>query len=253
MSTEPEDAVRPPTYTSDGTRSARHPSPSPSPSDSDQSLVSAPSRPASPLPSHIESTSQISHLRSPEITHPPSPGPTPLSQGYIVGPYHARVISSPPPIRPLRQSLDVPSTSSTTKIPIQRAYSRSQPIASVNATNYACILRKTPLHRRFLAFGSATSSITGSFTIDPFLYIPVDLLPPLRKSEKEADRKNLRLEVENGGIDVNINLVGENPSVCRSPVPRTTIGLGIAGGSRNSTFPILARIVSYTPCSLPSS
>lgn len=244
---------RPPTYTSERHRDDPPGSPPPSDSGTEESLVSAPSRPSSPPP---VAHRPISRARQrPHSTQPyPSPQAAALaSQGYIVAPYQTeeQLPSQQQfePSLPSSASEQVhshphpPTITSTTKL--QRSLSRSHP--SVNATNYACILRKTPHHRRFFS-SAATSSITGSYTLDPFLHIPPELLPPLniRKNETEADRKNLRLEVENGGIDVDIHLVGELPGpVTPGLSPRTTLSLGLAGGSRDSTFPIVARIVSH--------
>ncbi|KAF9029153.1 hypothetical protein BDZ89DRAFT_734983 [Hymenopellis radicata] len=243
---------RPPTYTSERQHEPPPSSLSHSPSES-ESLVSAPSRPSSPLPYDPIPQEPMNHYR-PRSTLPyPSPQAAALAgQGYIITTYPDDV---PTRTRPLPIPSSAPESVDseavvrppTSPVKLQRTLSRSHPIVSVNATNYASIMRKTPHHRKLLSFNSATSSIKGSFTVDPFLHIPAELLPPLniRKNETEADRKNLRLEVENGGIDVDIHLVGELAPSFPSPAPRTTLSLGLAGGSRDSTFPIVARI--HTP------
>ncbi|KAK0489509.1 hypothetical protein EDD18DRAFT_1110136 [Armillaria luteobubalina] len=75
-----------------------------------------------------------------------------------------------------------------------------------------------------------------------------EILPPLRRNETEVDRKNLRLEVENGGIDVDLYIVGEPPLNTYAPIPRTTIHLGLFGAKDNAgTFPIIARIHTPNP------
>ncbi|KAJ7719770.1 hypothetical protein B0H14DRAFT_2289109, partial [Mycena olivaceomarginata] len=50
-------------------------------------------------------------------------------------------------------------------------------------------------------------SIKGTFAVNPFLEIPATLLSPLPPGE--PTRKNLLLKVENGGIDVDVHLIGE--------------------------------------------
>ena len=91
-----------------------------------------------------------------------------------------------------------------------------------------------------LSSTSSSSAITGTFTINPELYIPPSLLnamedpvfsrfkPSSSDTGEEETRKrkgssrtrtNLRLEVENGGIDVDIHLV-----------PTTTISNNVEGG-----------------------
>ncbi|KAF8900321.1 hypothetical protein CPB85DRAFT_1439602 [Mucidula mucida] len=237
---------RPPTYTSERQHEPPPSSPTPSPSES-ESLVSAPSRPSSPQPYELTPQESMNHYR------PRSPLPYSSPQAAVLAgqgcPDATKATSDTllsSRIRRLRSS-----ASTTANIHGEAAAHPvpfAPPIVSANATNYASIMRKTPHHRKLLSFSSATSSIKGSFTVDPFLHIPAELLPPLniRKNETEADRKNLRLEVENGGIDVDIHLVGELAAQSfPSPAPRTTLSLGLAGGSRDSTFPIVARI--HTP------
>ncbi len=250
---------RPPTYTSERQHERPPSSPTPSPSES-ESLVSAPSRPSSPQPYELTPQESMNHYRPRSPLPYSSPQAAVLAgQGYLITSYPEDVPTRPRPLpTPSSAPASVDSEAVLVRPPtstakLQRTLSRSHPIVSANATNYASIMRKTPHHRKLLSFSSATSSIKGSFTVDPFLHIPAELLPPLniRKNETEADRKNLRLEVENGGIDVDIHLVGELAAQSfPSPAPRTTLSLGLAGGSRDSTFPIVARIVSKRPARL---
>ncbi|KAJ7033732.1 hypothetical protein C8F04DRAFT_885700, partial [Mycena alexandri] len=61
-------------------------------------------------------------------------------------------------------------------------------------------------------------SIKGAFAVNPFLDIPAQLLAPLAPGE--TVRKNLLLKVENGGIDVDVHLIGEptaSASLPRNP------------------------------------
>ncbi|KAF7316309.1 hypothetical protein MIND_00149600 [Mycena indigotica] len=109
-----------------------------------------------------------------------------------------------------------------------------------NPTNFVSVFRKT--HKRAFSFGvGASRSIKGSFAVNPFLDIPGHLLAPLGSGE--TTRKNLRLKVENGGIDVDVYLVGEPTQHNTGPVKRTELHFELCGGFSSS--PLLARI--HTP------
>jgi hypothetical protein len=107
---------------------------------------------------------------------------------------------------------------------------------SSHASNFVSLSRKSTFKKPAFFQHVASSSITGKFTIDPSLRIPSSLLkaikplsltgmdnmiktstdPPGIPSKRlakapiaapaKAHRKNLVLEVENGGIDVDIYL-----------------------------------------------
>ncbi|KAK0203934.1 hypothetical protein DFS33DRAFT_845584 [Desarmillaria ectypa] len=246
--------VPPPIYTSDQQDFSLSPiseSTNDSPSASGcESLVSATSRPSTPsprprscLPESAQTTPRVQSPSTTDIQLYPSAQTLALtSQGYILTyPPHNAQIQTPtqPPAPPSTNGHDT-----ATLVPGKRPVS-SLPI-KLNATNYACIYRKNPSHRRM--FSRSDSSIRGTFTVNPFLKIPADILPPLRRNETEVDRKNLRLEVENGGIDVDLYIVGEPPLNTYAPIPRTTIHLGLFGAKENSgTFPIAARIHTPNP------
>lgn len=243
--------VPPPIYSSDQPDSSLSPI-SESSSDSHsasgcESLVSATSRPSTPSPrpqSYLPESAQTTpRVQSPSVSdiqlNPSAQTLALTSQGYILTypPHNPQTPQPPPP----------PSTSghdTATLVPSKRPVSSSP--TKLNATNYACIYRKNPSHRRM--FSRSDSSIKGTFTVNPFLKIPAEILPPLRRNETEVDRKNLRLEVENGGIDVDLYIVGETPLNTYAPIPRTTIHLGLFGAKENSgTFPIIARIHTPNP------
>jgi len=111
------------------------------------------------------------------------------------------------------------------------------------ASNFVSLSRKSTFKKPAFFQQVASSSITGKFTIDPSLRIPSSLLKaikplsltgmddmikmltdplgtPSKRSTKapitapaKIHRKNLVLEVENGGIDIEVYLV---PSVKRT-------------------------------------
>ncbi|KAJ7158360.1 hypothetical protein C8R43DRAFT_827628, partial [Mycena crocata] len=87
-------------------------------------------------------------------------------------------------------------------------------------------------------------SIKGTFAVNPFLDIPPQLLAPLTPGEAAVGRKNLLLKVENGGIDVDVHLIGEPPQDASNAVTRTELHLELCGGPEN-TFPLIAKI--HTP------
>ncbi|PPQ87949.1 hypothetical protein CVT25_001134 [Psilocybe cyanescens] len=137
------------------------------------------------------------------------------------------------------------SALSTSYIPASASASTSYLPTKQRATNYVSLSRKsTSTKTSFFGRKPAQSSITGNFTIDPSLYIPNSLLKaveprplsladvtrllsksdaisesPRKSSSKprprseaggpKVRRKNLVLEVENGGIDVDVHLVPE--------------------------------------------
>ncbi len=85
-------------------------------------------------------------------------------------------------------------------------------------TNFVSLSRKSSHKRSSFLFWkrkAKPSSITGSFVIDPLLRLPTGLLKvidstlltPNTHTPAHQNRKNLVLEVENGGIDVDIHLV----------------------------------------------
>jgi len=83
---------------------------------------------------------------------------------------------------------------------------------SGQATNFVSLSRKSSSKRSSFLFWKQTSnssSIIGAFVIDPLLRLPTGLLKvidsPLHTPHQ--NRKNLLLEVENGGINVDIYLV----------------------------------------------
>jgi hypothetical protein len=100
--------------------------------------------------------------------------------------------------------------------------------------------------------------------VNPYLHVPAALLAPVpvpsgRDRDRDGSdgvRKNLKFEVENGGIDVEIFLVGEPDSDdlelgvgdVDPAILRTTLDLKIRGsagpGSSKNNFPLIAKIVS---------
>ncbi|KAJ7601004.1 hypothetical protein C8J56DRAFT_767897 [Mycena floridula] len=139
------------------------------------------------------------------------------SQGYLLT--YAGEPYPPKPNRPPESSVTSFTKTVTTK---------SSLLVKCHATNHVSIHRKSTQKRR-LFFSRQSSSITGTFAIDSFLHIPPELLPAL--SPSETTRRNLKLEVDNGGIDVDIYLVAEGCG------PRATMYLGLCGGGHN-TFPV---------------
>ncbi|KAJ6473517.1 hypothetical protein C8R47DRAFT_952153, partial [Mycena vitilis] len=108
----------------------------------------------------------------------------------------------------------------------------------LNPTNYVSVSRKT--HKRAFSLSRFHASIKGTFAVNPFLDIPAQLLSPLPAGE--TTRKNLLLKVENGGIDVDVHLIGEPNAP--TAVARTELHLELCGGVEN-TFPLIAKI--HTP------
>jgi hypothetical protein len=101
------------------------------------------------------------------------------------------------------------------------------------------VFRKT--HKRAFSLSRFHASIKGTFAVNPFLDIPAQLLSPLPPGE--TTRKNLLLKVENGGIDVDVHLIGEPTPNAPAAVGRTELHLELCGSLEN-TFPLIAKIVS---------
>ena len=143
----------------------------------------------------------------------------------------AKAHSTPPPL-PLTQSQP------TNHVYISRKCNPSMPISKSRGWRRKTVVQPStqiPPPPK-LPSSSSSSAITGTFTINPELYIPPSLLNAMEdpvffrfqpsdteqgetKKTKESRRRiNLRLEVENGGIDVDIHLV-----------PTTTISNNVGG------------------------
>jgi len=118
-------------------------------------------------------------------------------------------------------TIDPPPTYSLSR-PIATTPSPELPLAAEStltaskASNFICITRQH-------------DSIKGNFTIDPTIYIPPSVLPPLGPKETEKDRKNLKLESRHGGIDVDLFVIGEKSR----NEGRTTLELRSAHGRVN--------------------
>jgi hypothetical protein len=82
-----------------------------------------------------------------------------------------------------------------------------------------------------LSLSRPNSAIRGTYAIDPDMYIPTSLLPPLGRGETEKDRKNLKLESSNGLIDVEVFLLGQRPSDGVKASRRTTIDIKSSNGA----------------------
>lgn len=129
------------------------------------------------------------------------------------------------------------------------------PTIRLNPANYILLSRKgTP--KPFLTFNRTSASIKGKFTVNPYLHVPAALLAPVPvpsgrdREGTEGARKNLKLEVENGGIDAEIFLVGEPDQHLDSEpaILRTSLDLKIRSvaspRSKKNKFPLIAKIVS---------
>lgn len=147
-----------------------------------------------------------------------------------------------------RSSVDPLSATSS-----QTAFSESghstlkgpRPLQAANRypTNYISLCRKSTPHKRLFSRKHTSASIKGLYTLNPFLHVPRDLLSPVPE-EGAPQRKNLKFEVENGGIDTELILIGDPPADGMDDV-RTTLELTLRGQGHN-TFPLKAKIV----CSL---
>ncbi|TFK41762.1 hypothetical protein BDQ12DRAFT_678447 [Crucibulum laeve] len=128
-------------------------------------------------------------------------------------------------------------------------------------TNYVSLSRKSTPRRAFHFRSRASASVKGTFTIDPRLEIPPGLLNVLSASGDSSSildtsgnhgsditRKNLRIEVENGGIDVDVYLIAresiEPPKGYEKP---STLELKVQSPKSRKAFPLVARIHAPTP------
>ncbi|KAF6756387.1 hypothetical protein DFP72DRAFT_1169002 [Ephemerocybe angulata] len=94
---------------------------------------------------------------------------------------------------------EIPSKKGKSPSPLMRLFSPSKP------RRYKPI---TPTDKSVLTIGARPSWITGTFVIDPRLRVPGGILSSSgRRAGVDGEKKNLVLEVENGGIDVTVRLV----------------------------------------------
>lgn len=88
-----------------------------------------------------------------------------------------------------------------------------------NATNYISLVRMSTTNRRIFSFFGNSTSIKDTFCIDPHLNIPGSVLAAVTgetgEAARRADRrrKNVKLEIENGTMDVVLHLVADNDSI----------------------------------------
>ncbi|KAJ8514819.1 hypothetical protein ONZ45_g7671 [Pleurotus djamor] len=159
------------------------------------------------------------------------------------------------------------STPSTTRTQSQSLYNRRESSTSststiavgntkVNSTNYVSLSRSSTSKRRLSSFYKNSSSIKGPFAINPYMHVPSGLLASLPESDEEnpAGRltTNLRLDCQNGGIDVDLYLTGD-PSKAASArhapnlKERALLNLELKDGLEPGLdrFPLIARI--HTP------
>jgi hypothetical protein len=87
--------------------------------------------------------------------------------------------------------------------------------------NFVSLSRKSTYKRQtfsLLPSKRNSSSITGIFVIDPHLRLPAGLLKLVDSSgDRHPARKNLVLEAENGGIDVDIHIAPSKPPTLSVP------------------------------------
>ncbi|KIK02742.1 hypothetical protein K443DRAFT_96345, partial [Laccaria amethystina LaAM-08-1] len=88
-----------------------------------------------------------------------------------------------------------------------------------NATNYISLVRMSTTNRRIFSFFGNSTSIKDTFCVDPHLSIPGSVLAAVTgetgEAARRADRrrKNVKLEIENGTMDVVLHLVADNDSI----------------------------------------
>jgi hypothetical protein len=118
-----------------------------------------------------------------------------------------------------------------------------------------------------LLSSSSSSAITGTFTINPELYIPPSLLNAMEDpvffrfkpssdtgETRERKRTNLRLEVENGAIDVDIHLVPTTTTTISNDVGEDATCTGKFGQQQDMPFcdtPVQAQASAGTSTTAP--
>lgn len=236
MSSPRESDIAPPGYSSDGDLVSLTPTTSHSQSETGSELVSAQSHGSAISFDHAAP-------RRSDAQAPPMSLPTQLPRRRISSlphhnhnsvnfPFHLTV---PPVVNPVHEAS---ASLSTVRDPLH-----SQSVVRLNPTNHVSLTRKSTVNKSFFSIHRASTSIQGPFTINPYLHIPAALLSPRSSRGGDQRRKNLSLAVENGGIDVDIFLVGDPPSNAVSKPLQTTMDLRLLAGAKN-THPLVARIVS---------
>lgn len=234
----------PPGYTSQ--RDATSPLQSVGSTRSTEDQVSARSLPL-PTPSIDSATPRRSdaHFNDVSPLNPVARGG--MNQRYSSLPYENSV-TFPVHLRYSHVPTSFNSTAAASELPPDSPkFSLHQKMASrstlrLNPTNYVSLSRKSTPRKRFLSLYRSRADIKGAFTVNPYLHIPAALLSPTNTRD-EPVRKNLKFEVENGGINVNIFLVGDHTPGDDGMTLRTTLDLKLRGGAKNR-FPLIAKIVS---------
>ncbi|KAJ7064855.1 hypothetical protein C8F01DRAFT_1249863 [Mycena amicta] len=243
MSVELEALVPPPTYSFNAEPESS------SPAGTDDDLVSAQSHCSF---GHVDLADvEQPYLSATPAPSPPTPQRRPTTSSGIPPSSQVRMsmFAFPDhklqPVSGPRRRLSTSSSSSTNASNVTQPH----PSQVLNPTNYVSVFRKT--HRRTFSLSRFSASIKGTFAVNPFLDIPSQLLSPLAAGE--TVRKNLQLKVENGGIDVDVHLIGEPPQSGTNNsnvvVTRTELHLELCGSE--NVFPLLARIHTPTVRRLP--
>ncbi|KAF8641792.1 hypothetical protein AX16_009775 [Volvariella volvacea WC 439] len=168
----------------------------------------------------------------------------------------------PPPLPPL--PVFSPSdfsgqTCALTPKPIVPLVGGSQSSTKLSPTNHVSLSRKTRRDAKGFSLRKISASIKGTFTVNPYLHIPLALLGEAsgtvnadgnNNENGNGKRKNLLLQVENGGIDVDIVLVGQGESEHGRKVEKTSLELKLVRGTSNDSrmHPLVARV--HTPDSV---
>ena len=85
------------------------------------------------------------------------------------------------------------------------------------------------------------SSVKETFIIDPSLFIPAFLRPPLTSGETEETRKNLKLESTHGNINADVTLVGNTNTEIHSLQRNNRVKMLL----RSTHGGVTAKIVSH--------
>ena len=164
---------------------------------------------------------------------------------------------------PFPQPTNIPAEPVSAQTTKSKSNLPEAPVPSkAHASNFVALSRSSTRQKRGFFHKVTSMSITGSFTIDPQLNIPSGLTTSLPGAQSSllvgprarrslaldgGRRENLRLEVENGGIEVDIHLVGYTSKTVTSSNNPTRIELALKTGSdpkaKTTTFPLVARIV----------
>ncbi|KAF7430396.1 hypothetical protein PC9H_006101 [Pleurotus ostreatus] len=160
-----------------------------------------------PYPHERTSTRRSAYYRGESQLSPPRTErrPSAPSEPFLLSPLLNTATPSPSPHAALQRPPPHHRRESTSG----SSFTITSGSTKINPTNYS----EQHMQEKSSLTTQKQLPIKGHFAINPFMHVPGNLLASLPESENSSNqfsrKLNLRLDVQNGGIDVDIHLLGD--------------------------------------------